>query len=171
MEAKILNLLGRIAGRGPAGTCVGQRRDKVVSRAAKSLPAYQHIQVQIERPAMTQIQAVIDFPDSSEAEQDSLAKSLAQEIRGIDGVSARPRNPDPNSQFGASEIQLVLDTHAIDALAIGIGAWLALRNKTRLRVRRGKDEMDLRNAAREGAIESLKLFLGGALPTRIYIAE
>jgi hypothetical protein len=108
---------------------------------------------------MSQTQIVIDFPNSSDAEQDDLAKNLAQEIGRVDGVNARPRHPDTKSQFGASEVQLLLNTHAIDAVAIGIQAWLALRNKTTIRVRRGKDEVTIRNTTSQGAIEALKAFL------------
>jgi hypothetical protein len=110
---------------------------------------------------MTEVKLILDFPGSTESEQDELAKSLAREVASVDGVKAQPRNPDSRSQFGASEVLMLLDSHAIELLALGIQTWLALRHNTYIRVRRGKDEMIMRRTMDKTAIEALKTFMAG----------
>jgi hypothetical protein len=80
---------------------------------------------------------VIGFPDSSSAEGNQLASTLAEALRDVDPsiVVDRVRERSDTQDFGAS-LALVMGTAAATAIAKGIGAWIAKNGGTKLEIRR-----------------------------------
>jgi hypothetical protein len=80
---------------------------------------------------------VIGFPDSSTAEGNRLASTLADALRDVDPsiVVDRLRERSDTQDFGAS-LALIMGTAAATAVAKGIAAWIARNSGTKLEIRR-----------------------------------
>jgi hypothetical protein len=77
------------------------------------------------------------FPDTSTAEGNQLASSLADALEDLDPniVVDRQRERSDTQDFGAT-LAVILGTAAVTAVAKGIAAWLARNSGARIEIRR-----------------------------------
>jgi len=80
---------------------------------------------------------LLSFADSSTADGNRFAASLAEALRDVDNsvVVNRVRERSDTQDFGAS-LAVVLGTAAATAIAKGIAAWLARNSGARIEIRR-----------------------------------
>jgi hypothetical protein len=80
---------------------------------------------------------VITFPESSTAEGNRLASTLADALRDVDPniVVDRVRERPDTQDFGAS-LALILGTAAATAVAKGIAAWIARNSGAQIEIKR-----------------------------------
>lgn len=80
---------------------------------------------------------IVTFPDTSTAEGNRFARTLAEALRDADPnvlVDRQRERPD-TQDFGAT-LAVILGTAAATAVAKGIGVWLARNSGARIEIRR-----------------------------------
>jgi hypothetical protein len=87
---------------------------------------------------MPETSVLISFPDSSSAEGNRFAGTLAETLLDLDPSIEvqRVREGSETQDFGATLV-VVLGTTAVTALARGFGSWLARNSGARMEIRRG----------------------------------
>lgn len=80
---------------------------------------------------------VFSFGDSTTAEGNRFAGTLAETLRGLDPTIhvERVRERSDTQDFGAS-LAVILGTTAVTALAKGIASWLARNSGAKIEIRR-----------------------------------
>lgn len=86
---------------------------------------------------MSDTPIVFSFGDSTTAEGNRFAGSLAETLRGLDPTITveRVRERADTQDFGAS-LAVILGTTAVTALARGIASWLARNSGAKIEIRR-----------------------------------
>lgn len=105
---------------------------------------------------------IISFPDSTDADANIHARSLADDLKtdlpADMHIIAEPHRSNPEAQDFGATLAVVLGTAAATQVAKGVHAWLRGHTGVTMEIHTSKGEIVLRNAESKSAADIAKAF-------------
>jgi hypothetical protein len=108
----------------------------------------------------------ISFPDV-DPQQALLARDLSQEIQSANSAAHLELvASDPRDMFGAAELQIILDSGSVVAVAYGIHKWLSGLNKAHISIKKDGIEVSANNVSSGTSLKMVTEVVGSGADER-----